>query len=78
VAHTDTVGGDALNDALAMRRARSVAELLREQGGIGAARIFVAPLAKKDLPALTAQDTENPANRTVQMILIPLPAQRPR
>lgn len=78
VAHTDTVGGDALNDALAMRRARSVAELLREQGGIGAARIFVAPLAKKDLPALTAQDTENPANRTVQMILIPLPPQRPR
>lgn len=78
VAHTDTVGGDALNDALAMRRARSVAELLREQGGIGAARIFVAPLAKKDLPALTGQDTEKAANRTVRMILIPLPPQRPR
>ncbi len=74
IAHTDTVGRDALNDALAMRRARTVAELLREQGGIGGARIFIAPLAEKDLPALTAQNTAHPANRAVHMILIPMPS----
>ena len=34
--------------------------------------------AKKDLPALTGQATEKAANRTVRMILIPLPPQRPR
>lgn len=72
-ANTDTVGGAAVNQNLAGRRAERVAGLLRSEGGIGPSRIFVTPLAKKDLPALTMQKTESEANRSVEMILIPMP-----
>jgi outer membrane protein OmpA-like peptidoglycan-associated protein len=73
-ANTDTVGGHVVNQTLALRRAESVAKLLRSEGGISPSRIFVTSLAKSDLPALTVEQTEREANRSVEMILIPLPA----
>ncbi len=76
-ANTDTVGGDAVNEDLAGRRAQRVADLLRREGGISASRVFVAPLAKRDLPALTTPRTEKQANRAVEMILIPMPVRAP-
>jgi outer membrane protein OmpA-like peptidoglycan-associated protein len=72
-ANTDTVGGEAVNHSLARRRAERIADLLRSEGGISPSRIFVTPLAKQDLPALTTQMTESEANRSVEMILIPMP-----
>lgn len=75
-AHTDTVGAQPYNQALAGRRAERVVELLRSEGGISASRIFATPLAERDLPVLTTQDADNPANRSVEMILIPMPARR--
>jgi outer membrane protein OmpA-like peptidoglycan-associated protein len=76
-ANTDTMGGDAVNEDLARRRAQRVADLLRKEGGVSASRVFVAPLAKRDLPALTTPRTEKPANRAVEMILIPMPVRGP-
>ena len=72
-ANTDTTGGRTINETLAEQRGKRVADLLRSEGGVSASRIFVAPLAKSDLPELTSQKTENEANRSVEMILIPLP-----
>lgn len=75
-ANTDTVGSDAMNQALAARRAERVAQLLQSEGGVSPARIFVTPLAKKDLPTLTQPETESESNRSVEMILILLPIRR--
>ena len=72
-ANTDTVGGQAVNQTLARRRADRVADLLRSEGGISPSRIFVTPLATKNLPASTPQKAESEANRPVEMILIPMP-----
>lgn len=75
-ANTDTVGGERLNESLAVRRAQRVASLLRSEGGISPSRIFVTPLAKRDLPKLTEQKADQQENRAVEMILIPLPVRR--
>lgn len=72
-ANTDTVGGEALNRTLAARRAAGVVQALREPGGISPSRLFAVPLAEGDLPALTAQETPSQANRSVEMVLVPLP-----
>jgi len=50
--------------------------LLQSEGGISASRIFATPLAEGDLPVLTLQDSDNPDNRSVEMILIPMPVRR--
>lgn len=71
-ANTDTRGGDRLNHDLAARRAANVVALLRDEGGISASRIFVASLAKHDLPVLTGPDAAEWANRSVEIVLIPL------
>jgi len=76
-ANTDTVGGEKVNESLAYRRADNVAKLLRTSGDISSSRIFVTPLAKKDLPAFTGQGTESESNRSVQMILVPLTVRHP-
>lgn len=75
-ANTDTVGTQQYNRSLAARRAARVVELLQSEGGISASRIFATPLAERDLPVLTLQDSDNPDNRSVEMILIPMPVRR--
>ena len=75
--NTDTTGGSTVNQSLAERRAQRVSDLLQSEGGISPSRIFVTALAKKDLPALTTQKTESETNRSVEMILIPMPLRGP-
>ncbi|HUG22228.1 OmpA family protein [Piscinibacter sp.] len=72
-AHTDTVAGARVNAALARRRALAVREALVAQGGVGASRVFVSELPESALPALTAQEQANEANRAVLMKLVAMP-----
>lgn len=74
LANTDTVGSAADNEALATRRAERVLRALRSEGGISASRLFVARLGEQDLPRLTPQQTASQANRSVELLLLPLPA----
>lgn len=68
-AHTDTVAGDGVNAALAQRRASVVKELLRDQGGVAAQRLYVSPLPKRALPRVTPDSTPNQDNRSVRLQL---------
>lgn len=73
-AYTDTRGDAKPNRALATRRAQSVKSLLMAEGGISATRIFVAELPETDLPLLTGRAADSEKNRSVQLVLMPLPA----
>jgi outer membrane protein OmpA-like peptidoglycan-associated protein len=75
-AYTDTTAGAAINKKLALQRAEVVRDLLMGEGGIGAARIFLAPLPKRDLPTVTGPEVSQTENRAVRLVLIPLPQGR--
>lgn len=75
-AYTDTTAGAAINKKLAMQRGEVVRDLLMGEGGIGAARIFLAPLPKRDLPTVTGPEVSQTENRAVRLVLIPLPQGR--
>lgn len=75
-AHTDTVGGSAINRRLARRRATAVRDELIVHGGIAAARVFQTDLPEADLPVLTGEETARDENRSVEMLLVALPAGR--
>lgn len=72
-AHTDTLGGQAINRTLADRRASAVRKALVEEGGVETSRVFVASLPETALPEVTLQETANPANRSVDMVVVTLP-----
>nr|WP_284507926.1 OmpA family protein [Caballeronia sp. GACF4] len=73
LAYTDTRGSRAVNKALAARRAQAVRGALIAEGGISAARIFVAELPETDLPALTGRAVDSQSNRSVQLLLMTSP-----
>lgn len=73
IAHTDTVGGRAINIPLAARRAQAVKRALIEEGGIAATRIFIAELPESDLPVVTGQETGEAANRSVEVLAFRIP-----
>jgi outer membrane protein OmpA-like peptidoglycan-associated protein len=75
-AYTDTRGGSKVNRSLAANRADAVVRALKAEGGISASRVFVTSLPKTDLPVLTAQEVDSDANRSVQLMLFPMPARK--
>jgi outer membrane protein OmpA-like peptidoglycan-associated protein len=75
-AYTDTTAGVKLNEKLARQRADVVRNVLIGEAGLSASRVFLAPLAKTDLPNLTGPEVDNEANRSVRLVAIPLPQGR--
>jgi outer membrane protein OmpA-like peptidoglycan-associated protein len=68
VGHTDTVGTDAFNDALGMRRAGAVRDLL-VQRGVAAAEIEAISRGKRDLAVPTPDGRAEPRNRRVTIVI---------
>jgi len=68
VGHTDTVGTDQVNDALALRRAESVrAALIRR--GIAQENIVAIGRGKRELLVPTADGVAEPRNRRVEILV---------
>ncbi len=68
IGHTDTVGSDAANDALALRRAEAMRAVLIAQG-IPAASIVAVGRGKRELLVPTADNVSEPRNRRVEIIV---------
>jgi outer membrane protein OmpA-like peptidoglycan-associated protein len=66
--HTDTVGSDAYNMRLSMRRAVSVQKELIVDG-VPAGEIAIFAKGKRDLLVPTADGVKEPQNRRVQIVL---------
>jgi outer membrane protein OmpA-like peptidoglycan-associated protein len=73
LAHTDTAGGERVNDVLAEDRGRRVRRALISEGGIQPSRVFIAALPKTDLPTITTSQTADASNRTVEFLVVSLP-----
>lgn len=66
IGHTDTVGSDAYNDDLSLKRAEAVKnELIALK--VPAAHISVAGRGKRELRKQTADNVEEPENRVVEI-----------
>jgi outer membrane protein OmpA-like peptidoglycan-associated protein len=68
IGHTDTMGNVPANDLLSKQRAEKVRNLLVE-AGIHASRIEVIGRGERDLPVPTADQVDEPRNRTVEVIV---------
>ena len=68
IGHTDTVGSQASNDALSLRRAQEVRDLYI-QGGFPAARIEAVGRGERELAVPTPDETAEPRNRRVEILL---------
>jgi adhesin transport system outer membrane protein len=68
IGHTDTVGGDDINEPLALERANAIAQQLR-QLGLPNAPLTVESHGKRNLLVPTADDTPEQGNRRVEVIL---------
>jgi outer membrane protein OmpA-like peptidoglycan-associated protein len=68
VGHTDTMGTDQVNDALALRRAEAVRTRL-VQRGISPENIMVVGRGKRELLVVTADGVAEPQNRRVEIIV---------
>ena len=68
VGHTDTVGSNASNDALALRRAEVVRAMLIGQG-LAAASIAVVGRGERELLVPTADNVAEPRNRRVEIVV---------
>ena len=68
VGHTDTVGTDQLNDALALKRAEAVKALLVGRG-IAPANIEAVGRGKRELLVKTADQVAEPRNRRVEIVV---------
>jgi len=66
--HTDTVGKQADNDVLSQKRARVIRDWLIEQG-MDEALISTVGRGERELLVETADETSEPANRRVQIIV---------
>jgi OmpA-OmpF porin, OOP family len=68
IGHTDTVGSDRTNDALALQRAETVrAELIRR--GVAADSIAAIGRGKRELLVPTADGVAEPRNRRVEILV---------
>jgi OmpA-OmpF porin, OOP family len=66
--HTDATGALAANDALSLRRAKVVAQLLVGQGAV-ASRIEAVGRGKRELLVPTADEVDEPRNRRVEIVV---------
>jgi len=66
--HTDTVGGDDLNQALSDERAASVAAFLKTNFGIDGGRLQAIGLGKQGLAVPTPDQTPEARNRRVHIV----------
>ncbi len=68
IGHTDTVGTDNVNDALALQRAEAVrAELVRR--GVAPVNITASGRGKRELLVPTADGVAEPRNRRVEILV---------
>jgi len=68
IGHTDTVGSDESNTALAMQRARSIAERLRD-AGIRVGALTLESHGEKNPLVPTKDGVAEPRNRRVQVTI---------
>jgi len=68
VGHTDTVGSDSFNDALALRRAEAVRTTLIGRG-VAPANVVAVGRGKRDLLHPTADGVAEPRNRRVEIVV---------
>lgn len=68
VGHTDTTGDSKLNYELGLRRARAVAELLK-QSGAAASVLNAASHGESDLLVKTGDNVAEPKNRRVEIVV---------
>ena len=66
IGHTDTVGTEAVNDKLSLRRAEAVRDLLAGNG-ISIARIEAVGRGERELRISTPDETVEPRNRRVEL-----------
>jgi outer membrane protein OmpA-like peptidoglycan-associated protein len=66
--HTDTVGSDADNDVLSLRRAREILNLLASKG-FDRSIMTAVGRGERELKVPTADNVSNPANRRVEVIV---------
>ena len=66
IGHTDTVGKAELNEAIALKRAQSISDLLK-QNGMQPFALTVASHGKRNLLIATPDDTPEPRNRRVEV-----------
>lgn len=66
--HTDTVGQQADNDALSQKRAQVIRDWLIDQG-MDSALVSTVGRGERELLVETADETSEPANRRVQIIV---------
>lgn len=69
IGHTDTVGDDAANEALALERAKLVSGLIVAANKIDPARIVVESHGEKNLLVPTPDNTEEVRNRRVEVTI---------
>lgn len=66
IGHTDTVGKADVNEAIALKRAQSISELL-QQKGMQPFALTVASHGKRNLLVPTPDETPEPRNRRVEV-----------
>lgn len=66
IGHTDTVGSDAYNEALSLRRADRVRQALLKLG-VPAESIVIKGMGKRELLVQTPDRTDEPRNRRVEI-----------
>lgn len=69
IGHTDTMGTDSYNDKLAMERAKTVSGLLKLEAKLGAGKLSIEAHGEKRLLVPTPDNTEEPRNRRVEVIV---------
>ena len=67
IGHTDRAGSDSYNEGLALRRANTVAEYLRN-GGVAPSMLRVEARGEKQPLEETADGVRNPQNRRVEIV----------
>jgi OmpA-OmpF porin, OOP family len=66
--HTDSTGALLANDALSLKRAGVVAQLLKDKGAV-ADRIEAVGRGKRELLVPTADEVDEPQNRRVEVVV---------
>ena len=69
VGHTDTVGSDADNDALSLKRAQEIRDALVATGRLDISIASFAGRGERDPLVPTADNVEEPANRRVEIVV---------
>lgn len=69
IGHTDTVGSDADNDALSLKRAEEIRDALVTEGRLDIAVTGFAGRGERELLIPTADNVEEPANRRVEIVV---------